>query len=160
LKALDRQELFRQAEELHAAYAEPMNCAERVFLILHRLMETEVPAEAVRMMSGFGGGVGGTRENVCGAVTGAVAAIGLIYGRPNPLEGNRERPYEVTREFVGRFRASFGMTTCEALVGDLTREGTPEAEAARKARCARFTLQAIRACIDTLQKYERVYPSR
>jgi hypothetical protein len=76
------------------------------------------------------------------------------------MEGNRERAYEVAREFVSRFRTAFGTTTCEALVGDLTREGTPEADAARKARCFRFTHQAIRACIDTLLKYERLSPSR
>ena len=34
--------------------------------------------------------------------------------------------------------------------------GTPEAGKERKARCFRFTLAAVKACIDTLQKYERL----
>ena len=154
LKPLDKKELYRQAEELHKAFVEPMNCAERVFLILHRLMETDLPAEAVCTMSGFGGGVGGTRDNVCGAITGGVAAIGLIHGRPNPLEGNRLRAYEVSREFVSRFRTAFGMTGCHELIGDLTREATPEAEEKRKARCFQYTLTAVKTAIDTLKKYE------
>jgi C_GCAxxG_C_C family probable redox protein len=156
LKQLDRKELHRQAEALHQECAEQLNCSERVFLVMHRLLETEVPAEAVCMLSGFGGGVGGTRDNICGSITGGVAAIGLVHGRPNPPEGSRERPYEVTREFVSRFRATFGMTVCQELIGDLTRETTPEAETRRKARCFQFSLHAIKACIDTLQKYEKL----
>jgi C_GCAxxG_C_C family probable redox protein len=160
LKRLDRKELYRQAEAIHQELAEPLNCSERVFLVLHRLMETDLPAEAVCMMSGFGGGVGGTRDNLCGAITGGVAAIGLVHGRRNPPEGSRERPYEVAREFVSRFRTGFGATVCHELVGDLTREATPEAEAQRKARCFRYTLTAIQAAIDTLQKYEKLYPEQ
>lgn len=155
LKPLDKKELYRQAEELHQAYAEPMNCSERVFLVLHRLMETDIPAETVCTMSGFGGGVGGTRDNVCGAVSGGVAAIGLVHGRRNPPEGSREHTYEVAREYVSRFRTAFGMTGCQELIGDLTREATPEAETRRKARCFQYTLAAIKAAIDTLQKYEK-----
>ncbi|MFA5026593.1 MAG: C-GCAxxG-C-C family protein [Candidatus Methylomirabilota bacterium] len=154
LKPLDTKALYRQAEELHQACAESMNCSERVFLVLHRLMETDIPPQAVSLMSGFGGGVGGTRENACGAVTGGVAAIGLIHGRPNPPEGSRVRAYEVSREFVSQFRTTFGMTGCRELIGDLTREATPEAEAKRKARCFQYTLAAIKAAIDTLKKYE------
>lgn len=156
LKSQDRKELYRQAEELHAAYADPMNCAERVFRVLHQLLETDLPLEAGCMLSGFGGGVGGTRDNLCGAIAGGVAAIGLAHGRRNPPEGSRERAYEVSREFVCRFRTAFGQTVCEALVGDLTREATPEAEERRKARCFQYTLTALKAAIDTLQKYEKV----
>ena len=90
LQQLDRTELHRRAEALHQECAEQLNCSERVFLVMHRLLETEVPAQAVCMMSGFGGGVGGTRDNLCGAITGGVAAIGLLHGRPNPPEGSRE----------------------------------------------------------------------
>ncbi len=156
LKQLDRKELYRQAEALHQECAEQLNCSERVFRVVYRLLETDVPAEVVCMMSGFGGGVGGVRDNICGSITGGVAAIGLVHGRPNPPEGNRELSYEVTREFVSRFRAAFGATVCRELVGDLTREATPEAEARRKARCFQFSLHAIKACIDTLRKHERL----
>jgi C_GCAxxG_C_C family probable redox protein len=156
LKPLEKAELYRLAEAIHQEIAEPLNCAERVFLVLHRLMETEIPAEAVCTMTGFGGGVGGTRDNVCGAITGGVAAIGLVHGRPNPPEGSREWTYEVARDFVSRFRTTFGMTVCHELIGDLTRQATPEAERARKARCFQFTLAAVKAAIDTLQKYERL----
>jgi len=160
LKRLDRQELFRQAEAIHREVADQLHCSERVFLVLHRLMETDLPAETVCTMSAFGGGVSGTRDNLCGAVAGGVAAIGLVHGRPNPPQGSRERAPEVARDFIARFRFSFGATVCRELVGDLTREATPEAEARRKARCFQYTLTAIQAAIDTLLKYEKLYPEQ
>jgi len=158
LRNLDREELFRQAEAIHKGCAEKLNCSERVFLVMHQLTETDLPAEAVCMLSGFGGGVGGIRDNICGAVSGGVAAIGLVHGRRKPPEGSKERAYEVSREFVARFRTMFATTLCRELVGDLVREATAEAEERRKARCFRFTLNAIKICIDTLQRAERLYP--
>jgi len=158
LKNLDREELFTRAEAVHKGCAEQLNCSERVFLVMHQLMDTDLPAEAVCMMSGFGGGVGGIRDNICGAVSGGVAAIGLAHGRKRPPEGSKDRAYEVSRDFVARFRAAFGATVCGELVGDLVREGTKEAEERRKARCFQYTLSAIRMCIDTLRKYEELYP--
>jgi C_GCAxxG_C_C family probable redox protein len=160
LKRLDREELFRRAQAIHDGYVPGLNCSERVFLTVHALAETDIPAEAVALMSGLGGGVGGVREEVCGAVSGAVAAIGLVYGRSNPPEGNRERAYEVARDFVGQFRTAFGATGCCELVGDLLREGTAEAEERRKARCAQYTLKAVHLCLDTLIRFERIYPTR
>ena len=158
LKHLDREELFRQAEAIHEGYVAGLNCAERVFLTVHALVETDIPPKAVALLSGLGGGVAGTREGVCGAVSGGVAAIGLVHGRLNPPAGNRERAYEVSRDFVCQFRTAFGTTVCRELIGDLLREGTAEAEEQRKARCCQYTLKAIRLSIDTLIRFERPRP--
>ncbi len=159
VKTCDREELYRQAKAIHDGYVAGLNCAERVFLTVHRLLETEIPAQSVALVSGLGGGVGGMREGICGAVSGGVAAIGLVHGRPNPPEGSRERVYEVARDFVCQFRTAFGVTGCCDLVGDLLRDGTPEAEERRKARCAQYTLKAVRMCLDTLLRFERIYPA-
>lgn len=70
----------------------------------------------------FGGGIGGT-GSVCGAVVGAVMAIGLRHGRRDPT--NRDpRPYALTQELRRRFEAEMGHLDCRALTGmDLS---TPE----------------------------------
>jgi C_GCAxxG_C_C family probable redox protein len=154
LKSMNRKELFERAEAVHGGYVAGLNCAERVFLTVRTLVETDIPREAVRLLSGLGGGVGGTREGICGAVSGGVAAIGLVHGRPNPPDGNRERTYEVTRDFVCQFRTLFGTTVCQELIGDLLREGTAEAEERRKARCGRYTLKAVQMCLETLARFE------
>jgi C_GCAxxG_C_C family probable redox protein len=160
LKSMDRKELLDRAEAIHNGYVAGLNCAERVFLTVRALVETDIPPEAVRLLTGLGGGVGGTREGICGAVSGGVAAIGLVHGRPKPPDGNRERSYEVTRDFVCQFRTAFGTTVCRELIGDLLREGTAEAEERRKARCCQYTLKAVRMCLETLARSEESPPTR
>jgi hypothetical protein len=59
----------------------------------------------------------------------------------------------VCRDFVSRFQTAFGATVCRELVGDLLRETTDEAEAQRKARCRKYTLAAVRMCLETLDRY-------
>jgi len=158
LKTSDPKELLRRVEEVHRRFAEGLNCSERVFLVVHSLLETDVSPECVVLMSGFGGGVAGTRDNMCGAVSGGVAGIGLVYGRRAPPKGNRERAYEVSKDFVGRFKTKFGTTICGELIGDLLREATGESEEKRKARCSQYTLNAAKMCAETLLKYEKLYP--
>ena len=154
LKFADRARVCEEAEKIHAGYVEGLNCAERVFCTVHALVHTAIPREAVRLLSGLGGGVGGSRDGICGAVSGGVAALGLVHGRPNPPEGNREWAYEVSRDFVSQFRTAFGSTVCRDLVGDLLREATAEAETRRKARCCQYTLKAVRMCLETLMRFE------
>lgn len=153
LKSADRAQQLREAGAMQAAHGDGSNCAERVFLSLHGLMESDIPATAVCMLTGLGGGIGGAREGVCGAVSGGVAALGLIHGREHPPEGDRLWTYEVCRDFVSRFHTAFGATVCRELVGDLLRQTTAEAEEQRKARCRQYTLAAVRLCLETLDRY-------
>jgi len=160
MKDGDRAELLREAEAVLAAHGDKSNCAERVFLALRALTETDIPAEAVCLLTGLGGGVGGGREGTCGAITGGVAGLGLIHGRRNPPAGDRLWTYEVCRDFLCRFQTAFGATACGALVGDLLREATPEAEEKRKARCRQYTLAAVRMGLETLDRFGKASPAR
>ena len=70
----------------------------------------------------FGGGIGGT-GSVCGALVGAVMAIGIQYGRRDPSEKDA-RAYALTQELRRRFEAEMGHVDCRQLTGmDLS---TPE----------------------------------
>jgi len=70
----------------------------------------------------FGGGIGGT-GSVCGALVGAVMAIGIRYGRRDPSEKDA-RAYALTQELRRRFEAEMGHVDCRDLTGmDLS---TPE----------------------------------
>ena len=100
----DRAALLREAEAVLAAHGDKSNCAERVFLALRAITETDIPPEAVCLLTGLGGGVGGAREGTCGAITGGVAALGLIHGRRNPPDGDRLWTYEVCRISSPGFR--------------------------------------------------------
>ena len=74
-----------------------------------------------RIASGFGGGIGST-GSVCGAVVGAVMAIGLKKEQWNTLE-DWMRLAAVAQEFRRRFEAETGTINCRELTGvDLTAE--------------------------------------
>jgi len=66
-----------------------------------------------RIASGFGSGVAET-NGTCGAVPGAVMAIGLLCGRNNSAESIKQN-YQLTQEFVEKFKESFKNTSCTAL---------------------------------------------
>lgn len=76
-----------------------------------------------RVATAFGGGIGGT-GSVCGALVGAVMAIGLRHGRQQASERDG-RAFALTQELRHRFEAEMGHVDCRDLTGmDLsTREG-------------------------------------
>ena len=69
----------------------------------------------------FAGGIGNT-GSVCGAVAGAVMAIGLKKGRADTMEEGL-RTLAVAQEFRRRFEAEMETISCRELTGvDLTTE--------------------------------------
>jgi len=72
---------------------------------------------ALRVSCGFGGGMGHTGQT-CGAVTGAVMAIGLKYGK---VDAGDNRAKEITYAKVQEFKRCFcelhGSIQCEELLG-------------------------------------------
>jgi C_GCAxxG_C_C family probable redox protein len=106
-----------------AAHREGFNCSQAVLSAFapDLGLDREV---ALRVSSVFGAGIGRTGQT-CGAVSGALMAIGLKYGSINPEDKTtKERVYALGREFVRQFRARNGTTLCPELLGyDV---GTPE----------------------------------
>jgi len=102
----------------------------------------------------FGGGIGGT-GSVCGALVGAVMAIGIRYGRRDPSEKDA-RAYALTQELRRRFEAEMGHVDCRELTGmDLsTPEGVKRFYASDVPRrvCFPAVGVAYRAAMDLLQR--------
>ncbi len=69
-----------------------------------------------RMATFFGGGVGSTHRQMCGALTGAVIATGIAFGREKPRE-NRGEGVDLVKELLRNFRREFGSVNCYELVG-------------------------------------------
>jgi C_GCAxxG_C_C family probable redox protein len=156
LKNLDHEKLIRRVERLHTQHVEEkLSCSERTFLTVHNVVDTDVPSEVVALLTGFAGGVGGTHASVCGAVSGGVASLGLIYGRRHPAEEQRDRAYEVARDFFCQFKSRFGSEICGVLIGDTLHKNTYESEE-RRERCRAYTLHAVKSCVDLLAKYEKI----
>jgi len=87
-----------------------------------REFEIEVEDDVIRRMAfGFAGGIGNTGA-VCGAVAGAVMAIGLKLGRADTMDEGLRR-LAVPQEFRRRFEAEMEEITCRGLTGaDLSTE--------------------------------------
>jgi C_GCAxxG_C_C family probable redox protein len=68
-----------------------------------------------KIATGFGAGIGGC-GTVCGAISGGVIALGLIFGR-NEVKETTVRPYWFARELLEKFEKEFGHVTCRELTG-------------------------------------------
>lgn len=110
-------------QQARAYFREGLNCAECVFLAFLDSQESSLPRETVSLASGFGGGIGKTRH-MCGAISGAVLAMGLEKGRVNPFakESKKERAAELSEEVYPPFAAlisdiedHFGTLICAEL---------------------------------------------
>ncbi len=63
-----------------------LNCSESVLAAVLDTGIEGVSPEMVALATGFGGGMALAGHN-CGALVGAVMAVGAVHGRKNPLEG-------------------------------------------------------------------------
>lgn len=67
-----------------------------------------------RMTSGLAGGVGGTHQELCGALSGGALIIGALHGRVSVEEEDTEC-YRLVSLYRDRFLAHFGTTCCQEL---------------------------------------------
>jgi len=101
-------------------FAEKLNCAQAVFSVFAPRFGLEEKT-ALMIASPFGGGVA-RQGQICGAVTGALMAIGLARGSSTPEK--KEATYQLSQEFLRRFEAEHKTILCRELVGyDI---GSPE----------------------------------
>jgi len=72
--------------------------------------------KALKIACGFGAGMG-RKQEVCGAVTGGIIAIGLKYGRGKKDDQSAtEITYEKTRELLDMFQARYNTFICLQLL--------------------------------------------
>ena len=107
-------------------FASGYNCAQAVLFAFAPELGVD-PDTALRLACGFGGGIA-RRQEVCGAVSGGVLAIGLKHGRG---EGQDKAltadTYARVRELLSSFETVHGTHVCRELLGgcDLA---TPEGQ--------------------------------
>ena len=93
------------------------NCAQAVLYSFCEHLSFE-KTTACKIACGFVAGMG-RKEEVCGAVSGGIMAIGLRHGRVE--EDNitaTELTYKKTRELMDRFVGRHGTLVCRALLND------------------------------------------
>jgi C_GCAxxG_C_C family probable redox protein len=110
-----------------ARFGKGHSCAQAVFSAFAEQLGMDYQT-AVKLTSGFGGGMG--FGSVCGAVTGAIMALGLKYGGvDSKLKGQTAK---LVHELTDRFKAQHQSLNCRDLLGcDLS---TPEGRKIAKER--------------------------
>lgn len=104
-------EKIKQAEELHAL---GHNCAQSVFIPFAEQFGMDKKT-AMRVAEGFGAGMG-NRTQTCGALSGAVAVIGLCYSDGDlKSPASKATTYAVVGDAVEQFRATCGSTICQEI---------------------------------------------
>ncbi|MBI5095333.1 MAG: C_GCAxxG_C_C family protein [Candidatus Hydrogenedentes bacterium] len=91
------------------------NCAQSVLWSFSDKFGLE-PEAALKIACGFGAGIA-RRQEVCGAVTGGIMALGLRHGRGEHQERTAtEETYAKSQELIRRFEAKHGTCNCRQLV--------------------------------------------
>ena len=107
-------QVSKDADQVVALHQEgKTNCSQAMLLVYGKYFG--VPEDlAMKVASGFGGGMGGMGKT-CGAVSGAIAVLGLTYEIGNP--GAKASVYALVKEFTKRFIARHGSIICNDLLG-------------------------------------------
>ena len=113
-----------KAEKAKALFMQGANCAQAVFGAF--ASECGITEEqALIMSSGFGGGVGRMRE-VCGAVSGMVLVLNMIYGSGDLSDKNaKDGQYARIQAVAGAFKEQCGSIVCRELLGLDKKDSTP-----------------------------------
>lgn len=82
-------------------------CSEAVVSSIRSNFEMDVPEEVIAMASGFPIGIGRSKC-LCGAVSGGVMAIGLVFGRTVQKDPQVEQTLALSKELHDWFKAANG----------------------------------------------------
>ena len=131
------------------------NCAQAVVVAFcDELGMTE--AQAARMASSFGGGMGRMRE-VCGAVSGMLLVAGILYGYDTPGDDvSKKRHYTLVQQLAGQFREEVGSIVCREILKNPPSDPNPTprtAEFYKTRPCARMLTLAAGILDDYLREH-------
>ncbi len=123
-----------------------LHCAEAVVMSILEAAG-EPYSEAIAHATAFGGGVGKTYEETCGALSGALIVIGHYHGRRFPGE-NWDNPARLGAELRERFVSDFGSTHCATLRNRFGQE-------AQMCECRKLVQIVTESLLDTLATSEK-----
>lgn len=91
------------------------NCTEALSKVMAELYAKEMQATIPCVATAFGGGIGGSKAELCGALSGGIIAIGCILGRKGPKD-DKKAAYELAAEFRRKFVETFGSSACRTIL--------------------------------------------
>lgn len=132
------------------------NCAQAITVAFCDVTGLDEDFSA-RMASSFGGGMGRMRE-VCGAVSGMLMVVGLVYGYDScDDDAAKKAHYTLVQELAGQFREQVGSIVCREILKNPPSDPDPSprtAEYYAKRPCARMVVTAA----EILDRYLEEHP--
>ena len=147
-----------RGEQAARNFCSGCNCCQSVLVEFAR--ETGLDeSTAMKLASGFGGGMGRLRE-VCGAVTAAFMVISMVYGGETvPSQEEKCGLYARIQELAGRFKEKNRSIVCREMLAGIVADRTSNPEPRtpeyyKKRPCATI----VRDAADLLEQYLRENP--
>ena len=135
------------------------NCAQTSFALLNETFDLD-GEQVLRALTPFPGIA--LRGETCGAVTGSLMALGLVYGRNDIKDWNAYiRSLPPARRFCARFAEGEGGTTCSAILQkrlgrdfdlDDKMEAMQYATSGGPAACAEVVANAVTIAAESIAK--------
>ena len=85
-----------------------LNCAESLLSAANDIYDLDIGKNGLRIMAAFGGGMG--IESVCGAITGALAALSVMFCENNAHESPELK--ELCRGYFAAFEKKYHSNIC------------------------------------------------
>lgn len=123
-----------RAEDLYLS--RQLLCSEAVLVVMNRGLDGGLSDEvAIRLASALPVGMGDS-GCTCGALSGAVLALGLFLGRDRPGASDRNHAMPAAKFLHNRFKECFGSTCCRVLSHKVKHKPRQHFK-----QCARITAQ-------------------
>lgn len=88
-----------------------LSCSEIMLLSANEAYNLNLQKETVKAMAAFGGGMG--VEGVCGAISGSLAALGVMFVNERAHESSKIK--SISKEFFDLFQKKLGTNNCKEL---------------------------------------------
>ncbi|QCX34750.1 hypothetical protein FDN13_14150 [Caloramator sp. E03] len=88
-----------------------LNCAETILYAAKEEYKLNLDKNTLKTMAAFGGGM--AVEGVCGAISGAIATLGILFTKDRAHESDRIKL--LTKEFIEKFIERLGTENCKIL---------------------------------------------
>jgi C_GCAxxG_C_C family probable redox protein len=131
------------------------NCAQSVMKAI--LSEKKMDFNQVTpLTAGFGGGVS-HEGSVCGAVSGAIAALGVLNTkRFDDVIEHKEATYSSAEELIRRFKATHGSILCDDLTGivmsDPKARSIAQKDGTFERACPNYVETAVRIALEISER--------
>lgn len=88
-----------------------INCAETMLMAANEEYNLGLDERFIKAVCPFGGGI--QSEKTCGALLGAIAALGVMYAEEKPTSNDKMK--EITKKYVEEFEKEFGALDCACI---------------------------------------------